>query len=354
MTREAIGIGETEELAKADALNQLGLTSADGVEFEIIVKAEKKKFGLFGGKAAKVKAIFEEPDEDLISVIKNTVKAEPKAEPVQPKAVEMPVAEEIKVEKVNVEEAEIVEPITEKVEEEAVFVEEEVPQQSENLTEKTYVPAEEARAYVERILKAMGIEGIEVTVTAKEDSAEINLSGEQVGAVIGRRGETLDALQYLAGLVANHVGNSYYRITINTGNYREKREKTLEALGRKLAFKVVKTGKNVSLEPMNPYERRIIHTSVQKVDGAISWSEGEVINRHVVIGLDPEYKRSYRKNYNNNRGGRRNYNGYDKKRSYNRNNQSNRTEQSATRVEREPKNEGGNLSLYGKVDTKNK
>ena len=317
MTREAIGIGETEELAKADALNQLGLTSADGVEFEIIVKAEKKKFGLFGGKAAKVKAIYEEPDEDLIAEIKNSVKEQPKAEPVQPKAVEMPVAEEVvevKAEKVKVEEFKIVEPDTGKSEDEAV-VKEETPQQFEDVTEKSYIPAEEARAYVERILKAMGIEGIEVTVTAKEDSAEINLSGEQVGAVIGRRGETLDALQYLAGLVANHVGNSYYRITINTGNYREKREKTLEALGRKLAFKVVKTGKNVSLEPMNPYERRIIHTSVQKVDGAISWSEGEVINRHVVIGLDPEYKRSYRKNYNNNRGGRRNYNGYDKKRS---------------------------------------
>ena len=325
MTREAIGIGETEELAKADALNQLGLTSADNVEFEILVKAEKKKFGLFGGKSAKVKAIYEEADEDLMPVSTTVSKEQPKEQPVQPKVTE-PKVEEVKAEEVTTQTVENVEVKT---------------------VERDYSPAREAKDYIERILKAMGIDGIEVTVTEKEEAAEITLEGDQVGAVIGRRGETLDALQYLAGLVANHVGNSYYRITINTGNYREKREKTLEALGRKLAFKVLKTGRNVSLEPMNPYERRIIHTSVQKVNGAISWSEGEVTNRHVVIGLDPECKRTYRKNYNNNRGGRRSYNnGYDKRGGYN------KTEDTAPKTDREPINEGGNLSLYGRVDTK--
>ena len=109
----------------------------------------------------------------------------------------------------------------------------------------------------------MGLEDIETEVTENENTAEINLSGDDVGFVIGRRGETLDALQYLAGLVANHVDNQYYRITINTGNYREKREETLERLGKKLAIKAIKTGKNVNLEPMNPYERRIIHTAVK-------------------------------------------------------------------------------------------
>ena len=93
--------------------------------------------------------------------------------------------------------------------------------------------------------------------------------------MIGHRGETLDALQYLSGLVANHVDNSYYRITLDIGNYREKRRETLEALGKKMAAKAVRTGRNTSLEPMNPYERRIIHTAVQTVEGAKSWSEGE-------------------------------------------------------------------------------
>ena len=319
MLREAIGIGDTEELAKEDALKQLGLESANGVEFEIIKKAEKKKFGIFGGSPAKVKAIYNVSD-DVIT--------EEKPEPV------VTVKEEVK--------------------EVAPVVKEEATQQAtvENVN-SDYAPAEEARKYVENVLKAMGLEDITVEVEEGEGSAEIKLSGEQIGAVIGRRGETLDALQYLAGLVANHVGNSYYRITINTGNYREKREKTLEILGRKLAFKVLKTGRNVSLEPMNPYERRIIHTAVHKVNGAISWSEGEVTNRHVVIGPDPEYKRPYRKNnYNNNRGGRRGYNnGYDKKRSYN--NRNNKPNSNTAPAQREPKNEGGNFSLYGKVEAKN-
>ena len=319
MLREAIGIGDTEELAKEDALKQLGLESANGVEFEIIKKAEKKKFGIFGGSPAKVKAIYNVSD-DVIT--------EEKPEPV------VTVKEEVK--------------------EVATVVKEEATQQAtvENVN-SDYAPAEEARKYVENVLKAMGLEDITVEVEEGEGSAEIKLSGEQIGAVIGRRGETLDALQYLAGLVANHVGNSYYRITINTGNYREKREKTLEILGRKLAFKVLKTGRNVSLEPMNPYERRIIHTAVHKVNGAISWSEGEVTNRHVVIGPDPEYKRPYRKNnYNNNRGGRRGYNnGYDKKRSYN--NRNNKPNSNTAPAQREPKNEGGNFSLYGKVEAKN-
>ncbi|MEE0265016.1 MAG: RNA-binding cell elongation regulator Jag/EloR [Acutalibacteraceae bacterium] len=328
MLREAIGIGDTEELAKENALSQLGLTSADGVRFEIIKKAEKKKFGLFGGSPAKVKAIYDISD-DIITNEVETKEVNTVAEEVKP------VVEEVAV-------------VADKVTEEAVEVVEAVKSVNGD-----YSPAEEAKKYVEKVLKAMGLEDITVEVTEGDGSAEIMLSGEQIGSVIGRRGETLDALQYLAGLVANHVGNSYYRITINTGNYREKREKTLEILGRKLAFKVLKTGRNVSLEPMNPYERRIIHTAVHKVNGAISWSEGEVTNRHVVIGPDPEYKRPYRKNYNNNnRGGRRGYNnGYDKKRSYN-NNRGSKPANTAP-VDRAPKNEGGNFSLYGKVETKN-
>lgn len=326
MLREAIGIGDTEELAKEDALKQLGLDNANGVEFEVIKKAEKKKFGIFGGSPAKVKAVYNVSDDIII---------EEKPEPIV-------------IAKEEVKEA------TPVVAEEPVKAEEiEATDTTVANVNSDYAPAEEARKYVENVLKAMGLEDITVEVEEGEGSAEIKLSGEQIGAVIGRRGETLDALQYLAGLVANHVGNSYYRITINTGNYREKREKTLEILGRKLAFKVLKTGRNVSLEPMNPYERRIIHTAVHKVNGAISWSEGEVTNRHVVIGPDPEYKRPYRKNnYNNNKGGRRGYNnGYDKKRSYNSRNS--KPNSNTAPAQREPKNEGGNFSLYGKVEAKN-
>lgn len=200
-------------------------------------------------------------------------------------------------------------------------------------------PADAAEDFLKNVLKAMDLESIAIEVNEKEDGGvEINLEGEEVGSVIGRRGETLDALQYLTSLVANHVDNAYYKVTINTGDYREKREKTLEILGRKLAFKAVKTGYKTSLEPMNPYERRIIHTAVQKVNGATSWSEGENLNRHVVIGPDPK---APKRNTRNSRGGR---GGYDRRprRTYDNAN--------ADASQRAPINEGAGAALYGRID----
>ncbi len=197
-------------------------------------------------------------------------------------------------------------------------------------------PADAAAGFLKDVLSAMGLP--EVTLDVKESEqggVTIDLAGEDVGYVIGRRGETLDALQYLTGLVANHVDNSYYKVTINTGDFREKREKTLEILGRKLAFKAVKTGYKTSLEPMNPYERRIIHTAVQKVNGATSWSEGENLNRHVVIGPDPKAPK--------NRGGRGGR-GYDRrpKKTY-----SQAPDEDAPK--RAPLNEGEGTGLYGRI-----
>lgn len=145
-------------------------------------------------------------------------------------------------------------------------------------------PADAAVDYLRTILGHMGVTDVTFTVKEEENGALISISGENVGFIIGHRGETLDALQYLAGLVSNHVENSYYRVTLDIGNYREKRRETLKVLGRKIAAKAVRTGRNTSLEPMNPYERRIIHTAVQTVEGAKSWSEGEDLGRHVVIG----------------------------------------------------------------------
>lgn len=275
MFKEAIGTGETIVEAQEDACKQLGMESdVNDIQFEILQMPEKKKFGIFGGSPAKVKA---------------TVKL---------------------------------------------------------------LPADTAVKYLKSILDAMGLNNITIESKETENGLEINLEGDDVGAVIGRRGETLDALQYLTGLVCNNDGNSYYRVTVNTGDYREKREKTLEVLGRKLAFKVIKTGRKTSLEPMNPYERRIIHTAVQKVTGAISWSEGENINRHVVIGIDPKAK-PYRKDYNRNRGPRKNYNnnGF-KKRTYDNDKPCDDVELNESSVERKPINEGGDFSLYGRIDKK--
>ena len=153
-------------------------------------------------------------------------------------------------------------------------------------------PTDIAKAYLADVLTKLGVTNVVIEATETEDGAEFDVNGDDIGFIFGHRGETLDALQYLTGLVVNHIHDEYFRVIINIGNYREKREKTLEVLGRKLAFRACKTGEKVSLEPMNPYERRIIHTAVQKVRGATSWSEGENLQRHVVIGPDRK-KQSY-------------------------------------------------------------
>ena len=117
-------------------------------------------------------------------------------------------------------------------------------------------PVTEATQYLQSVLAAMGLPDVGIEVREEESGAALTLSGEDLGFIIGHRGETLDALQYLSSLVANHVEGAYFRLTLDVGNYREKRKETLEALGRKMAYRAVKSGRNSSLEPMNPYERR--------------------------------------------------------------------------------------------------
>ena len=173
-------------------------------------------------------------------------------------------------------------------------------------------PAQEAAAYLKSVLGEMGLPEATVEIRPVEAGAEFVLGGDDIGFIIGHRGETLDALQYLASLVANHADGSYFRITLDVGNYREKRKETLESLGKKMAARAVKTGQNSSLEPMNPYERRIIHTAVQTVAGAKSWSEGVDQGRHVVIGPEggerPQPRRNDRRGGGRNGGGRGGYN----------------------------------------------
>lgn len=144
--------------------------------------------------------------------------------------------------------------------------------------------AEAAEAYLRQVLAGLGVEDFTIDVTEQENGCVISLDGENLGFIIGRRGETLDALQYLTGLVANRADNAYYRVTLDIGNYRDKREQALVALARRLGAQTAKTGRRNSLEPMNPYERRIIHTTVQQMEGVISWSVGSDDRRHVIIG----------------------------------------------------------------------
>lgn len=124
---------------------------------------------------------------------------------------------------------------------------------------------------------------IEMSVNDDEETIEINLIGDDMGILIGKRGQTLDSLQYLVSLVANKERDKYYRVKLDTENYRERRKATLESLAKNIAYKVKRTRKPVYLEPMNPYERRIIHSVLQNDKYVSTRSEGEEPFRHVVV-----------------------------------------------------------------------
>ena len=158
---------------------------------------------------------------------------------------------------------------------------------------------------VRGILELLGVSDATVTPKYYAESVCLQLSGGGLGVIIGHRGETLDSIQYLASLVANRGEDAYLRINIDSGNYRQKREKTLEALARKLANLAVKTGKSTTLEPMNPYERRIIHGAVSQVKGATSSSIGLDPNRRVIISaINPPKRDGQRSGGRGGRGGR--------------------------------------------------
>jgi spoIIIJ-associated protein len=125
----------------------------------------------------------------------------------------------------------------------------------------------------------------EISVDEEKNTMDINLVGDDMGSLIGKRGQTLDSLQYLASLVVNKESDKYFRVKLDTENYRERRKATLESLAKNIAYKVKRTRRAVSLEPMNPYERRIIHSALQNDKYVITKSEGEEPFRHVVVLL---------------------------------------------------------------------
>ena len=146
-----------------------------------------------------------------------------------------------------------------------------------------------AKDFLKEMFIAMGlIVNVETSLTDKH--LEIKISGDDMGIIIGKRGQTLDAIQYLVNLVVNKGTAPYISVTLDTENYRERRKETLETLAHNLARKVKHTGKNVVLEPMNPYERRIIHSSLQNDRYVTTYSEGEEPHRNVVIALKEKKK----------------------------------------------------------------
>lgn len=165
-----------------------------------------------------------------------------------------------------------------------------------------------AAAYLEKVLTALGVEDFKVNIIEKEDITVLDIVGEKLGIVIGRRGETLDSLQYLAILASNRHDEPYCRITVDCNGYRDKREETLKALAERTANKVLRQGRRITLEPMNPYERRIIHSKVAEIEGVYSNSIGEEPYRKVVISASQPHRDNNRRN-DRRGGGRRNGNG---------------------------------------------
>ena len=172
-------------------------------------------------------------------------------------------------------------------------------------------PGENAADYLKVVLEKMGVGNVKIDIKEEESAAELTIDGDDIGFIIGHRGETLDSLQYLASLVANQTRDKYFRLTLDVGSFREKRKETLENLGTKMAMRAIRTGRNQPLEPMNPYERRIIHTAVQNIEGAKSWSEGEDMARHVVIGPENGERRD-----RNRRRGKDGYNNQKRERNF--------------------------------------
>ena len=210
-----------------------------------------------------------------------------------------------------------------------------------------------AKNYVMNILKNLGIEEAEIEVEADDEEVRMSINcGDDYGSVIGRRGETLDAIQYLTRLVINRGSDEFRRVAINVGNYREKRENTLRSLARKNAAKVRKYGRNVVLEPMNPYERRIIHTTVQEIEGVTSHSVGSDGDRKVVITLEEGVKPTNGGGYGSrgrggyNKGSRGGYNkgGNRGGRRYNDN------ADAPAAPSRAPRSDSAGASLYGKIE----
>ncbi|GAB6150854.1 protein jag [Clostridium novyi] len=144
---------------------------------------------------------------------------------------------------------------------------------------------DKARKFLRDVLDSMGVLA-EIKIKEEDNVLKINLVGPKMGLIIGYRGETLDSLQYLVSLVVNKENNERYKkVTLDTENYRSRREETLKRLAEKLAYKVKKTSKFVKLEPMNPYERRIIHSTLQNDSYVVTYSEGEEPHRRVIIDL---------------------------------------------------------------------
>lgn len=306
---------KTIEEAISLGLEQLGASISD-VTVDILEEGSKGLFGLFGSRPAKVRLTLkeEEPEDSLArDIFAGTLEEKPAPKPA-PKAAPQPKQEKPAQPAVKPQAPKAPKPV---LMEEAPKAEQPAPEKQEKAEKpapkprkprepkearevkepKEIVPAEQAdrataagraQDFLQQLTELMGVHVSVAVATDEEGNVRVNMEGDTLGILIGRRGETLDALQYLTSLLVNKGQNNYTRVTLDTEGYRAKREEALVRLANRMANRCQKTGRKVSLEPMNPYERRILHSALQDHPAVTTHSEGEEPNRHVVITLKTE------------------------------------------------------------------
>ena len=281
MIRKQEATGKTVDEARAKACALLGVQADDlNVSYEVLEMPQKTGFLGLKTTPAKVCVSVEEPDAPAAPAAAPAPAAE--AAPVQETAPEVPAAPvEEPAAPVEAPAAEVEQPAAEQA----------APAAAADADEETEVPivieenakVKAAVEYLQEVIAKMGVENVTFSAVQKGEATIIRLDGEHLGALIGRRGETMESLSYLASLVANRLEGDYIKLGLDVAGYRDKRESDLTALAQRIGAKVRKTGRSFAMEPMNPYERRIIHSAIGKMEGVRSESKGEGRDRRVVI-----------------------------------------------------------------------
>ena len=286
MIRTQEATGKTVDEARINACALLGVEKDDiNVSYEVLEMPQKTGFLGLKLTPAKVRVSVELPDEPVAApaapVAAPALVVEEKAAPAEP----------------VVEEAAPEAPAAEAPaapEEEAAPAEERTAPAAEGEEVEVPICIEEnakvqaAVDYLKDVIEKMGVQNVSFSAVQKGEATIIRLNGEKMGALIGRRGETMESLSYLASLVANRLEGDYIKLGLDVAGYRDKRESDLTALAQRIGAKVRRTGRSFAMEPMNPYERRIIHSAIGKMEGVRSESKGEGRDRRVVIySTDP-------------------------------------------------------------------
>ena len=279
MIRTQESTGKTVDEARAKACALLGVQADDlNVSYEVLEMPQKTGFLGLKTTPAKVRVSVELPDAPAAAPAKPV---EPVAE--QPVETAAPVQETAPV----AEETAVEEPAAPAAEQPAEAAEE-AEEVEEPIVIEENAKVKAAVDYLREVITLMGVENVTFSAVQKGEATIIRLDGEKLGALIGRRGETMESLSYLASLVANRLEGDYIKLGLDVAGYRDKRESDLTALAQRIGAKVRKTGRSFAMEPMNPYERRIIHSAISKMEGVRSESKGEGRDRRVVIySTDP-------------------------------------------------------------------